>query len=61
MRLKKSSSGMVGPRGSPSGGGQRWSSILEDWAERTRGRGPGLGGPAEQRPRDNPKARAVGQ
>lgn len=51
MRLKKSSSGMVGPRGSTSGGGQRWSSILEDWADTDtrvgslglpRLRGPGL-------------------
>ena len=33
MRLKKSSSGIVGPRGGISGGGQRWSSILEDWAD----------------------------
>lgn len=52
MRLKKSSSGMVGPRGGTSGGGQRWSSILEDWADthvqvgtsrsRLWGPGPGL-------------------
>lgn len=34
MRLKKSSSGTVGARGPPSGGEQRWSSILEDWTNR---------------------------
>lgn len=34
MRLKKSSSGMVGPRGMESGGAQRWSSILEDYRGR---------------------------
>lgn len=36
IRLKKSSSGTVGARGPPSGGEQRWSSILDDWTNAQR-------------------------
>lgn len=51
MRLKKSSSGMVGPRGGTSGGGQRWSSILEDWADIDTQVGASCPQPSGPRPR----------
>lgn len=38
MRLKKSSSGIVGPRTGGGGGAQRWSSKRDPWSSEQEGR-----------------------